>query len=41
MARALLLLLVLAAVGCTDGEAPPVLHTDFGVAADMGGGGKD
>jgi hypothetical protein len=41
MARALLLLLVLAAVGCTDGDAPPVLHTDFGAQADLGTGGKD
>jgi hypothetical protein len=41
MVRALLVLLVVAVVGCTDGDAPPVLHTDFGAPADMGGTSKD
>ena len=37
MARALVLLLALGAVGCTDGDTPPLLVTDFGVSLDGGG----
>ncbi len=42
MGRAIALLLLVTAVGCTDGDAPPILVTDFGVpdaAVDLAGGG--
>jgi hypothetical protein len=39
MVRALAALLAVASIGCTDGDAPPLLSTDAGVAVDMGGEG--
>ena len=37
MGRAVALLLVMAAVGCTDGDAPPLLAPDLGMPADFAG----
>ncbi|MDB4965962.1 MAG: hypothetical protein JWN44_1651 [Myxococcales bacterium] len=41
MTRAVVLLLAVAAVGCTDGEVPPILTSDFGTDAgvSLDGGG--
>ena len=39
MGRALAFLLVMGAVGCTDGAAPPVLVQDLGAPADFAGDG--